>query len=226
MDKCTAILLDRIRRCALPEGTVKGESTWLRQRGEMRLDRNGPWLPFEAQEWFFGPGIEFRWQANMDSRPFLKTQVVDAFERGKGALTVSILGILPVVRARGPVVDKGEMLRGLAELPWHPLSFRETDHLKWQSCGSNKLLGSFNDGKTCATLELDIDGDGHVLGGSAVRPRKVGKSMVETMWSGIYSEYRMFQGIRIPTRAEAAWDLPEGRFCYWWGTVIEFAVLR
>jgi hypothetical protein len=56
-------LLERIRDCAMPNGTIACKGTWLRQKGEMRFAPNRAWMPFTVEQWFPGDGIEFRWQA-------------------------------------------------------------------------------------------------------------------------------------------------------------------
>jgi hypothetical protein len=39
------------------------------------------------------------------------------------------------------------------------------------------------------------------------------------IWGGDFGQYASFAGIRVPTRGEAWWELPEGRFVYWRGRV-------
>ena len=142
-------------------------------------------------------------------------------------LTARIFGLVPVARSRGTATDKGEALRGLAELPWRPFAFREAPFLIWGTVGTDKLRVAFDDGRTKAAIHFEVDGEGHVLGGGASsRPRMVGKSLVETPWSGTFGEYRMFDRVRVPTVAEAIWHLPEGPFTCWRGRIIEFRVLR
>jgi len=222
-----ASLLERIRRCAMPDGAFECRGTWLRQEGEMRFAPDRPWLPFTAEQWFMGSGIEFRWQARVRMAPLVRARVVDGFEGGKGMLTARVFGFVPVARSRGPTTDKGEAMRGLAELPWRPFAFRETPCLNWETVGADKLRAIFDDGRIQAAVEFEIDGEGHVLGGAASsRPRVVGKSVVETAWSGRFGEYRMFDRVRVPTIAEANWHLPEGPFAYRRGRVREFRILR
>lgn len=219
--------LERIRNYAMPGGTFECRGTWLRQEGEMRFAPDSPWLPFSAEQWFLGSGIDFRWQAWVRMAPLVHTRVVDSFEGGKGKLTARIFGLVPVARSRGTATDKGEALRGLAELPWRPFAFREGPFLTWETVETNKLRVAFDDGRTQAQIEFEVDGEGHVRGGGAAsRPRMVGKSLVETPWSGTFGEYRMFDRVRVPTVAEAIWHLPEGPFTYWRGRIIEFRVLR
>ena len=103
-----------------------------------------------------------------------------------------------------------------------PFAFHETPRLTWEAGGADRLRGAFNDGTTKVTVEFDIDGEGRVLGGSAIRPRLLGKAFVDTGWSGAYREYQTFDGVRVPTVAEVSWLLPEGPFMYWRGRVTEF----
>ena len=44
----------------------------------------------------------------------------DKYVNGRGEMLIKILGLLPVVDARGPEMDQGTMLRYLAEMTWFP----------------------------------------------------------------------------------------------------------
>ena len=107
MDERAQELLERLRRAAMPEGPIECKGTWLRQVGEMRLAPDRPWFPFEAEQWFEGDGIEFRWKARAKMAPLLRASVTDAFQGGRGLLVARLLGVLPVARSRGPATDKG-----------------------------------------------------------------------------------------------------------------------
>ncbi len=226
MDHPTVELLERIRRFSMPGGAVECGGTWLRQVGEMRFAPDRPWLPFEAEQWFPGDGIDFRWRARVRMAPLLRATVVDAFEHGQGLLVARVLGLVPVARSRGPETDVGEAMRGLAELPWRPFAFREGPPFGWEARGASGLGATFDDGRTRVAVELEVDGDGCVRGVSVPgRPRGVGKATVATPWSGRFSEYRVLGGLRVPTAAEVSWTLPAGPFTYWRGRVTDLRLL-
>lgn len=227
MDDHTAELLERIRRFSMPGGPIDCRGTWLRQVGEMRFAPARPWMPFEAEQWFEGSGIDFRWQARVRMGPLVRARVIDSFEHGRGFLVARVFGVIPVARARGPETDLGEAMRGLAELPWRPFAFRNGPPLAWEAHGSNRLGARFDDGRTRVAVEFEVDEDGCVRGMSVPkRPRGMGKTTVETPWSGRFSEYRVFDGLRVPTAGEVWWSLPEGPFTYWRGRVRELRVLK
>jgi hypothetical protein len=220
-------LLERIRRYAMPDGPFECRGTWLRQVGEMRFAPGRRWMPFTAEQWFEGSGIGFRWKAWMRMMRFVPTRVIDSFDRGRGMMTASVLGFVPIARSRGRATDRGEAMRTLAELPWHPFAFRGAVSLAWEITNAEKLRATFDDGRTKAAVEFDVDGEGRVLGASAFsRPRIVGKSRVETGWSGSFGEYGAFDCLRVPSTAEASWNLPEGPFTYWRGRITDFRFLR
>jgi hypothetical protein len=216
-------ILDRVRSYAMPDGPVETAGTWLRQRGEMRMDVDGPWMPFTAEQWFEGSGVDFRWRAWVRMGGLLPTLVVDSFERGRGGLTARVLGLVPVASSRGPETDRGEALRGLAELPWRPFAFRAGPPFTWKATATNTLRATFDDGETRASVDFQVDADGRAVGAVASsRPRLVGKSFVDTPWFATVSEYRTFGRLRVPSQAEAAWQLPRGPFTYWRGQVTDF----
>jgi hypothetical protein len=217
-----AHLIDRIRRFAMPEGDVEPHDVRLSQQGEMRLAPDAPWRPFRATQWMSGSSIDFRWRAWFRMARFAPVQVADSFESGAGALSVKAFGLFPIAGGRGPHFDRGEAMRGLAELPWRTFAFGRLANVKWEAAGENRLMPTFDDGRTRASVELEADREGRVVGGSAIRPRAEGKSTVETKWSGSFGDYRTFGRIRIPTSAEVGWLLPEGPFTYWRGRVMEF----
>lgn len=216
-------ILARIRGFAMPAGSRGGEGTRLRQVGEMRFAKDRPWMPFEAEQSFLGDGLEFRWEGRIRMAPLLFARVVDAFQGGRGRLDAKVFGLIPLARSRGPATDVGEAMRGLAELPYRPSAFREGGGIEWKAWGEDRLSATIEVGPTRATVEFGVDAEGRVESCRAARrPRLVGKEFVETGWQGEFSLYREFDGMRVPTLAEVAWELGEGRFTYFKGRVVAF----
>jgi hypothetical protein len=226
IDADTTSLVERIRDYAMPAGAIACRGTWLRQEGEMRFSPEKPWMRFHAEQWFPGNGIDFYWKAWVRMNALIRIRVIDSFADGKGSLTAAAFGVVPVARSRGPATDKGEAMRGLAELPWRPFAFGEASPLTWESAGNEELRVRFATARTRAAVLFEVDSAGRVQSALAPdRPRIVDGKAAETAWSGVFDDYRTFSGIRVPTFAQAAWLLPEGPFTYWRGRVSEFRVL-
>lgn len=227
IDAQTLTLVERIRNHAMPERPIQCRGAWLRQKGEMRFAPGKPWMPFRAEQWFPGNGIDFRWKAWVRMASVIPTRVVDAFEGGRGTLTATAFGVVPVARSRGPATDKGEAIRGLAELVWRPFVFGEAPSLTWESAGKSILRVALKNANTQAGALFEVDARGEVQSVSAPdRPRIIGGTVMETPWIGVFGGYRMFSGVCVPTLAEVSWSLPDGPFTYWRGRVTDFSVLR
>jgi len=218
-------VLERIRRFAMPEGEVAPREIVFRQEGEMRLAPDAPWRPFRAEQRMAGDALDFRWRAWFWMAPLAPFRVIDAFENGSGRLAVTALGVLPVARGRGLDFDRGEIQRGLAELPWRPFAIGRMPHVIWESPNGRTLSTTYDDGRVRASADLEIDDTGRVTSGSALRVRLVGKTPVETPWRGTFGGWRRFGRVQIPTDAEVAWILPEGPFPYWRGRIVSFPEL-
>jgi hypothetical protein len=44
-------------------------------------------------------------------------------------------------------------------------------------------------------------------------------------WTGRFGDYAIIDGLRIPTTAEVTWELPDGPFTYFRGTVTNLTVV-
>lgn len=215
-------LLERIRFHAMPEGAEGTAGSRLSQRGVLRLAPDRPWLPFQAEQTFDPFRLDFRWSSRVRLAGILPLRIEDSYRSGHGELSVRLFG-LPLSRSTGPEVDRGELIRALAELPWRPAFFAERPGFRWTSPAAEVLKVTYDDGTLRASVHFLVDAEGRVKGGRvARRPRQVGKGFVETDWTFTLDDYRAFEGIRVPTRAEVSWDLPEGLLTWWKGEVTAF----
>ena len=54
------------------------------------------------------------------------------------------------------------------------------------------------------------------------RPREAGGRFVPTGWRGEFSDYRDFDGIRLPAHAEVSWLLDDGPYTYFRGDLVSY----
>jgi hypothetical protein len=164
--------------------------------------------------------VAFSWQARFPLLGPLALRVVDDYADGGGKLEVRLFG-LPLQRQRGRETTAGEALRYLAELPFVPHAILHNSELEWRELDQHAVeVATYVAGQRLA-VELAFDEDGDIVGSSSQdRRREVGKEWRPTPWGGRFSRYETLGGVRVPTFAEAYWDLPEGRYVYWRGTVL------
>jgi hypothetical protein len=149
--------------------------------------------------------------------------VTDSYQPPDGLLEVRVLG-LPIRRSRGPELAGGEALRYLAEIPWVPQAIVANRQLRWRSVDDDAVEVSTQVSDQQVALQLIFD-HGEIVRTFAQRPRlEAGGAL--TRWVGEFGDYRVFSGIRMPARGEVRWELPEGPFTYWRGTVTSVEALE
>jgi hypothetical protein len=199
---------------AVPVQMPAPDRLQLTQEGLMWLRPGGPPRPFSATQEISVDRVEFTWRARFPLLPLLSLHVLDGLAAGAGELDVRFLG-LTLQRQRGPETSVGEAMRYLAELPWAPHAMTCNRDLHWRQDGPRSLAVStpVAGQPTEVTFELDQAGD-IVQASSAARPYRQGNAWTLAGWTGTFARYRTLGGIRMPTRAEVSWLLPEGRFVY------------
>lgn len=190
----------------------------LGQSVDMRLERRGRWTRLWAWQWICVREPGFVWKAGQQLwGPLAKILVLDAYVWGEGRLWVNLLGAIPVVRATGADIDRGEAMRYLAELPWVPDAILENGALIWNQIEAQRVRVSLGE----VAVEFRFDGAGDIVEMSA-KDRPVrdpdGESRLRD-WRGRFSEYRWIGGRRIPARGEVGYDYPDGYEPYWRGEI-------
>jgi hypothetical protein len=207
-------LLDKVVARALG-GREPAPGVRLHQRGEIRLAPGRTWSRFRAEQVIEARRTSFRWTASVRMAPLCTVKVVDAYEDGCGRLDARLWGLVRVAHGTGPAIDRGELLRYLAELPWCPFAFVANPALRVRSEDDRLVVGI---GDVEARLTVDAQGD--VVAADALRPRDVGGDSVETRWRGTFSDHGDLGGFRGPRKGVVAWQLDDGPFEYWRGEII------
>lgn len=185
------------------------------QRGEMRLAEERGWKPFTAEQWLAAREVAFCWHARVKMAPLVTAVVEDAFENGHGRLDAKMWGVVPVAHERGIEIDRGEVQRYLAELPWNPTAIVHNPALRFEARGDAAVRVLLGD----AYVDLSFDEHGDVVT-SFTESRSRGTEG-SFPWEGTFMDYEMLGGVRVPTRAEVAWHMPAGKFTYWRATITD-----
>lgn len=213
-------LVERYLARVLPPAAEVPARLRVAQEGEMRLKPGGRWLRFSAVEEFFVREIAFSWQARFSVAPLARVRVVDGYADREGRMDARLFGLVPVLRARGPAVTEGEVYRYLAELPWAPHAMRANPELAWSEVDETTVEVVTQVGLAPVAVRLAFNGAGDVFRTWAKRrPRTEGKTVGHHPWGGAFTDHAALSGVRVPTRAEVAWELPDGPFPYWRGTI-------
>jgi hypothetical protein len=194
----------------------------LRQRAEMRLGPDRPWHPVEAAQTIKVREPGFVWVAEMTLAPLLSVRILDSYVDGQGRADVRLFGSLPVARAAGPLLGKGELMRYLAELPWAPQAMLHNPRLRWRALDAATVEVSADSAAGPARVRLRFE-NGEIVGAEADdRPRILGRRAVPTPWRGRFYDHRELNGWRIPTWGEVGWIIGGQLVTVWRGLVTEY----
>jgi hypothetical protein len=188
--------------------------TRITQHGELLLDSRR-WVPFSAEQEFEATRCAFSWRARVTMAPLFVAKVVDAYEDGRGRLEARMLGIRFARGEPGPELDRGELVRYLAELPWNPMAIVHNPELRFTTApdGSPRVWSR----SEASYVDCTFDDAGDLV---EVRTESRHRSGVGSVpWSARFSAHGELGGLRVPTAGETSWDSTEGREVVWRGTI-------
>jgi len=180
-------------------------------------------MRFDAVQELAITQVAFTWRARFPIMGLLPLRVTDSYQSPDGRLEVRLLG-LPVQRSHGPELARGEALRYLAEIAWVPQAILANDQLEWQQPDERTAEVSTEINHERLAVRLLFEG-GEIVQAVAERPRLEAGGAI-TRWIGQYRDYTSFNGVRMPARGEVRWELPEGPFTYWRGTITSAEICR
>lgn len=213
----------RYFRFALVPGRPMVRAARLAQHGEFRIGASArPWHTMHAAQLFRTGPPGFLWDAHIQLAPLLAVRVRDGYRRGEASMQARIAGVLPLVDERGKdELNAAALQRYLAEAVWFPTALLPSQGVCWRAIDADRALATLADAGITASLEFRFDAAGAVVEVFAPnRYRAVSGCYLPTAWRGRMSDYCEHAGMRVPTRAEVAWQL-EGEWSPYWRARIE-----
>ena len=173
--------------------------------------------PFTATEEFAVDRVAFDWRARFPMLGPISMRVVDSYDGTDGRLEVRLLGI-PVQRKSGQELAQGEAFRYLAELAWAPQAILANPELVWREVDEQTVEVATRVQHEQIAVRLLFNEAGEITQTIAERPRLEAGNAITT-WIGEFADYQQLEGVRVPTRGEVSWQLPDGPFVYWRGRI-------
>lgn len=138
----------------------------------------------------------------------------DKYFRGKGNMLIKPFSTITAADAKGPEMDSSSLFRFLSETAWIPTALAD-DNVKWEAIDSNSARASLEDRGMKVSAVFTFNEKGEITKVvTNEKYREVDGEYRLDQWTGYFSDYREFEGIRIPTRAVAVWNLGNGDFEY------------
>lgn len=206
-------------------GKEKAYTVRLKQKGLMRQSTEKGWMKTQAVQYFSTEKPGFIWNARVEMMPLLTLAGRDKYADGKGNMLIKALGLLPVVDATGPEIDQGTMLRYLGEMIWFPSAALEP-YITWDPIDTVSARATMSYGGVTASGVFTFDEEGRMLSFSAQRYMGGGEGSTLENWYIPATEWKEFNGIRVPSKGDVIWKLKDGDFNYykWEIEAIEYNV--
>lgn len=185
---------------------------YLTQKGKMRTSPDGKWMSFQAEQWFSikDPGFIWKTRVRMLGPVFLSGR--DKLIRGKGQMDISLLSLIPVVRAGNESrINQASMTRFLAEMIWFPSAANEP-YISWDSTGTHKARAIFTYGDKSVSGVFSFNDKAEPVAFEAMRYMETGENAKLEKWVIKNLTFKTFNGIQIPEKSEVIWELAEGEY--------------
>lgn len=218
---------DAVRRFfhrSLTDGQPLVRFASVTEDGEFALAPDA-WRIMHARERFSTMPIGFVWEARIKTAPFAPTYVHDSYVHGVASMRGDLLGLYPAVNQTGTrELNEGALTRFLAEAVWFPTALLPGHGVSWMSYGKSSAVATLTDRGITVSARFRFNDEGDIVEiVVADRFRAVNGAFERTPWIVRCTDHQEHDGMRIPTRAEAAWQLAETLVPYWRGRVTEVA---
>ncbi|EMA37753.1 DUF6544 family protein [Halococcus hamelinensis] len=189
---------ERYLRHAIASGTPLARQVELTMDGEVRLgDR---WLPFTAEE-TLAARCGFVWRPTVRFGFGLWFSGADFHVDGTGGQRFALAGLIPIVRADGPAIDRSSAGRFLAESVWLPTSLLPSMGAEWEGVDDRRARVALPTVEKPLTVTVNEEG-----AVKSVTTRRLDGDTGEMRPFGASIEReRTVDGVTIPARLEVGW---------------------
>ena len=217
--------VQRFFRTALSDSLPLITAASVEQAGTFNMgETSDQWKDFTAIQRVVTRRPGFVWDGRVALLPGLAVHVHDAYVQGEGLLRATIAGLMTVADLHGDDVARGELMRFVAEAALYPTALLPSQSVLWEAVDQHSARATLVDGSISLTMAFTFGADGLIESVRAdERGRLVEGQIVPTPWEGRWTDYRMMEGMRVPTTGEVAWLLPDRRKPYWRGRITKLS---
>lgn len=189
----------------------------LRARFKARFRREpGAWVDCEALQYDSRLELSRFFYMQLALKKVLPVTVRDTYLGGRGRMLAKAFDLVEVVDGEGPELDVGELVTYLNDAILLAPSLLLGPETTWKEVDADSFDVTLSDGPHHVTARVWLDERGAPRDFSTTDrffDDPSGKR-VRTEWRTPVSGWQEANGRKLPTRAEAVWQLPSGPFSY------------
>ena len=180
------------------------------QKAEMQMKpEQENWMSAAAIQFTTIDNPAFIWRVDVKMNSLLNFQGRDKFENGKGEMLIKMNSLINVVNERGEKLDEGTLQRYLGEMVWFP-SLALSPHITWEEISDTSAKATMTNKGTKGSGTFYFNAKGDVTKFSALRFKGNEEEAKKQPWTMNISDYKTFEGIKVPAKMTSTWKLDEG----------------
>jgi len=207
-----------VRRYMRFMGVVGRPRDWsLRARFTARFRPNrGRWLDCEALQYDTRLPLSRAFYMQLSLAGVLPVTVRDTYRQGRGSMKVRAFDTVTVVAGTGSEIDVGELVTYLNDAILMAPSLLLGPEATWREVDSSTFDVTLRDGPLSVSARVWLDEQGAPRDFSTTDRffEMPNGQRVRTEWRTPVSGYQEAGGRRLPLKAQAIWQLPDGPFAY------------
>jgi hypothetical protein len=195
-------------------GKYKDGHAIFKQRGRIKTSKEKGWTAFRAIQHMTASSPNFIWSAQ--AYPLF---IQDKSANGKGEVKVNLFGLKNVATFNGPKADESALARCLGELMFYPIGFL-SEHISWEVLNAHSLKAKVQMNGTETEGVFYFNEEGLLSSFQALRY----KDEALENFTGIAEDYKSMDGLFIPSKMKAIWNLKDGDFEYFNCTITHYQI--
>lgn len=189
---------------AIKPGTPLAFSVQLEMKGSFRVSLKKKWAPMRARQ-ILAPTRGLIWKASIGG--LLKITGYDRYVDGQGGMKWRLYGVIPLLNAGGPDINRSARGRLAAETCWVPSSLLPQRGIRWESVDDETVKAALSIDGEEFTLTLTVAEDGAP---ERVRLNRWGDMagdghFEEISFGAEFSGENSFGGYTVPTKISVGW---------------------
>ncbi len=180
------------------------------QEAEMKMKpEHESWMSASAIQYTTMDIPAFIWTVDVKMNRLLYAVGRDKFENGKGEMLIKMNSLVNVVNEKGEKLDEGTLQRYLGEMVWFP-SLALSSYITWEPIDDKTAKAIMSYKGTMGSGTFYFNANGEVAKFSALRYKGNEPTAKRYDWTMDITEYKTFEGIKVPTKMRSTWKLEEG----------------
>lgn len=197
-------------------GKAEARSMYLKQSGQIKLKpEQKHWIPAKAEQYSTFEPPEFTWKVNMKMAPGTHISGKDVFRNGRAQMRIKFDGVMPLSKTENSIkTNQSSLQRYLMELSSCPPAALSS-YVAWQEVDGTTATARMELNGVSGTADFHFDEQGELKSVTALRYKDSDEEAEKMLCTANILDYMGVDGIKVPSKIEIVWDLPEGPFTWY-----------